>query len=74
MSTVNKEFADNLVRNNGYYNGDDNNEFDNPRCVLIIEYGNAWGGTGYGLVFEGEQNKYTPSMYVYDPQVYWKYI
>lgn len=73
MATIDKEFADNLARHQGYFNGDDVQSPDNPRCVLIIEYDNAWGGKGYGCVFEGERNRYTPSEYVRNPIVYWEY-
>ena len=74
MGTVSKEFADNIVKHNGYYNGDDDNELgDNPRCVEITEYDNAYGGQGYGITFEGKINVYTPSAYVHNPRCYWKH-
>lgn len=74
MGTVDKEFADNLVKHNGYYNGDSDNELgDNPRCVEITEYDNQWGGKGYGLTFEGERNVYKPTEFVRNPKQYWKY-
>lgn len=73
MSTVDKAFADNIALNNGYYNGDDEPSPDNPRTVLIIEYDNMFGGSGYGLVFEGRVNKYVPSEFVKNPRVYWEY-
>lgn len=74
MATVDKEFADNLVRNNGFYNGvSDNVLGDNPRVVEITEYDNAYDGQGYGLTFDGQPNRYTPSEYVRNPRRYWKY-
>ena len=74
MATVNKNFADNLVKNNGYYNGDSDNSFgDNPRCVEITQYINMAGIAAYGLTFEGHANKYTPSEFVNDPICYWKF-
>ena len=74
MSTVDKAFADNLASNGGYYNGDDNNTLgDNPRVVEITEYENAWGAQAYGLTFEGQDNRYTPSEFVNNPRSYWKY-
>ena len=74
MATVDKEFAENLVRHNGYYNGDDDNTLgDNPRVVEITEYDNAYGGVGYGLTFEGRPNAYTPSEFVRNPRQFWKY-
>lgn len=73
VSSVDKAFADNIVSHGGWYNGDaDNSLGDNPRCVLIIEYTNSWGTKAYGLVFEGKINKYKPSKFVINPQVYWK--
>lgn len=74
MSTVDKDFADNMVKNNGFYNGDDDNSCgDNPRCVLVTEYDNAFGGISYGVTFEGERNKYTESEFVRKPRTYWRY-
>lgn len=74
MSTGDKSFADNLAAHNGYYNGDDDNAMgDNPRCVEITEYDNAFGGVSYGLTFEGQPNRYTESDYVRKPRQYWRY-
>lgn len=74
MGTVDKTFAQNIAKNNGYYNGDDDNSLgDNPRCILITEYDNAYGGVGYGLTFEGQRNVYTPSEFVRNPRRYWSY-
>lgn len=74
MSTVDRAFADNLKKNDGYYNGDSDNSLgDNPRCILITEYNNAFGGVSYGLTFEGQYNKYTPSEFVRNPRTYWEY-
>lgn len=74
VGTVDKAFADNLVKNNGYYNGDEDNSFgDNPRCIEITEYDNNWGTKGYGLTFESKPNVYKPSEFVHNPRCYWKY-
>jgi hypothetical protein len=73
MATFDKSGADNLVKHQGFFNGDDTPAPDNPRCIEITEYDNAFGGVGYGLTFEGEQNKYTPSEFVRNPRIYWKY-
>jgi hypothetical protein len=74
MSTVDKAFADNIAHHGGYFNGDaDNGMGDNPRCVEIIEYDNAWGGVGYGLVFEGQRNRYIESEFVRAPRIYWRF-
>lgn len=74
MTTVSKEFADNVVAHQGFYNGDDDNTLgDNPRVVEITEYDNAFGGVGYGLTLDGKQNRYTESDYVRNPRQYWAY-
>jgi len=74
MTTVDKDFADNVIKNNGYFNGNsDNSMGDNPRIKMIVEYDNAWGGKGYGLVFDVKKNKYTPTNYVRNPKPYWLY-
>lgn len=74
MATFDKAGADNLVKGNGYYNGDSDNSLgDNPRCVEITEYDNAFGGIGYGITFEGRENVYIPSEFVRNPRSYWKY-
>ncbi len=74
MATVDREFAENLARNQGYYNGDDDNTMgDNPRVVEITEYDNAYGGIGYGLTSEGKPNMYTETEWVRNPRQFWKY-
>ena len=74
MSTVDKAFADNLKLHSGYYEGNSDNSLgDNPRCVEITEYDNAFGGVGYGLTFEGQTNRYTPSEFVRNPRRYWQF-
>jgi hypothetical protein len=72
MATVDKEFADNLIKNQGYYNGDSDNELgDNPRCVLITAYNNAFGGRSYGLTFQGDPYRYSASPFVQEPEIIW---
>lgn len=72
--TVDKHFADIIVAGTGYCDDDhDNSMGDNPRCVEITLYDTPEGGEGYGLTFEGERNKYTPSEFVINPRQYWKY-
>lgn len=74
MSTVDdKNFVDNIIKNHGYYNGDNDNSLgDNPRCIKIVAYDNAWGGIGYGLIFENENpDKYRASDYVRNPRTIW---
>jgi hypothetical protein len=73
MATVDKSFADNLVKHNGYYNGDtDNSLGDNPSCIEITQYINMAGVAAYGLTFDGEINKYEASDFITDPICYWK--
>lgn len=75
MATVDKSFADRLIKGNGWIDGNsDNSMGDNPRCTLIVEYTNAWGTRAYGLTFEGEDDlKYLrPTEYVKSPLVYWE--
>lgn len=65
MATVNKPLADQIKAADGYYS-------DDPRVTSIIEYDNAWGGVGYGLNYEGRENRYYPSEFVRNPRVYWE--
>lgn len=72
MSTVDKPFADNIIKHGGWYNGDSDNSFgDNPRCVEITEYDSVYGGVGYGMTFEGQRNFYVESEFVRNPRCYW---
>lgn len=78
MATIDsKPFIDNIIQHNGYYNGDDNNEMgDNPRCIKIVEYTNAWGNLAWGTIFEGERNpnRYdVASEYIQSPKTIWEY-
>jgi len=65
MATVSKSIADQIKTGNGYY-------MDDTRVVLIVEYDNAFNGIGYGLVYQGRPNTYTPSVYVRNPRVFWE--
>lgn len=71
MATVDKKFADKAVAANGVLYPDDPFE---PPITRIVEYKNAWGGVGYGIVFEGQdQDKYMrTSEYIGDPKIYWE--
>lgn len=67
MATVNKEIADVVAKHNGWYPGDE------QRVVKIVEYDNAWGGVGYGLVYtDANPNLYKETEYVRNPRIYWK--
>lgn len=76
MATVDKSTADNLVKYNGYFNGDSDNLLgNNPRVVKITKYTNAWGGESYGLTFEGQANAYAqPTDFIISPTPYWSYL
>lgn len=65
MATVGKTLADELVARNGYYS-------DDRRVVRIVEYTNAWGEQAFGIEYDGEIGKYSPSEYVNNPRVYWQ--
>jgi hypothetical protein len=75
MSTVDKAFADRIIQGNGYIDGDDDNTLgDNPRCVKIVKYDNAFGGHGYGLLFPDDRpDKYEETEFVGNPITYWVY-
>ncbi len=65
MATISKDLADKLVANDGYYS-------DDPRVLRIVEYTNAWGRQAFGIEYEGQVGKYSPSEYVINPIVYWE--
>jgi hypothetical protein len=74
MATVDKAFADNIIRHNGYYDGNtDNSIDDNPPVVKIVKYDNAFGGVGYGLLFpDDDPEKYAASPFIGNPQTVWE--
>lgn len=73
MGTVDKDIADRIIKNNGYYIPISEYEgSDNPQHSEITEYDNAFGGVSYGLTVKGIPNVYTPSNYVRNPRCYWK--
>lgn len=53
MSSVDKEFADNIVKHGGWYNGDSDNSLgDNPRVIRIWAYENVFNSISYKLIFD----------------------
>ena len=69
MPTVSKEIADEIVKHNGVYPGDEHL----PPYVRIVEYTNSFGsGKSYGLEQQGREGYYAASQYVIDPKVYWE--
>lgn len=67
MTTVDKQFADQLIALNGQY------EDDRP-IYTIVAYTNAWGGPAYGLnyIWGSDLGRYTESPFVQNPTIYWK--
>lgn len=74
MATINdKKMIDDIIANNGYYEGDHNE----PCAVKIVEYTNAWGKVTWGVVWDNEHpsrwNRYLKaSEYVQNPKVIWE--
>lgn len=68
MPTVNsRKMVDQLIAARGRYPG------DSMRVVRIIEYTNAWGGTAYGLVYEGMPwDAYQATEFVRNPKELWR--
>lgn len=68
MPTLDKEIADRIVKANGRLYAED------PPCTRIVEYTNKWGGTSYGVTFEGQNpDTYTqPSQFIINPKIYWE--
>ena len=63
MATVSKKLADEIVAG----------KYDDDRPVKIVEYDNAWGGIGYGVIFYGEHlDKYRETGFVRKPRTYWE--
>lgn len=67
MATVNsRDLINQIIKNNGRY-GDD------PIVVKIVQYTNAWGGTAYGVIHQGESlDMYAPTDYVLNPTTLWE--
>lgn len=75
MATLGKEQVDNIIKNDGWYDGDrDNSMGDNPRCLKIVQYNNQFDGSvAYGCVFQGEAyNRYEQSPACHNPKVIWE--
>ena len=84
MTTVDRDFAEKIIRYNGFVCEEDKKDYeahggynggDNPRAVRIVEYTNAWGNRAYGITFENEtperQKRYlVTSDYIRDPVSY----
>lgn len=66
MATVSKDLADKIAAKDGYY-------ADDPRVMRIVEYTNSFGsGLSYGIEYEHQIGKYSPSEFVINPKVYWE--
>lgn len=65
MATVSKEIADAVIAANGQYKGDE-------PVVKVVEYDNAYGGKGYGLVYaHDDPDKYRATEWVRNPKTIW---
>lgn len=67
MPTIDdRALVDEIIAGEGYYKTD-------PLCKKIVQYTNAWGGTAYGLIYEGmPDDLYAESEYVRNPQTIWE--
>jgi hypothetical protein len=63
MTTVDKNLADKIALNNGYYHHD-------RQVVKIYEYTTFWNGTAYKLMYRDEP--FVATQYVVNPKLYWK--
>lgn len=75
MATVDREFADLLIKGNGRLPDDQEDAPDNPRASVIVEYTNFGGLRVCGVVFENEpnQNKYkSETQFIRNPVVIWE--
>jgi len=63
MATVSKGIADRVIAG----------EFPEDNIVKIVEYDNAFGGVGYGLISSRDDfDKYQVSAFVHNPRIYWE--
>lgn len=75
MATVSERFARAVIAGNGFHPScPEDGAPDNPACVKVVEYGNAWGDKSYGLVFEKDRAPFRyehPTFHVRNPKVIW---
>jgi hypothetical protein len=65
MSTVSKKIADEVIAQNGRYEGD-------PQVYSIWKYTSKWNTEGYKLFYK--PNMYlSDSKFTIDPRIYWSY-
>jgi hypothetical protein len=71
MPTLSKEQVDNIIKHNGWYNGD---RSDPPRIVKVVQYNNKFNGAlAYGCVYEGgDLMGYETSPACHNPKVIWE--
>ena len=68
---INRDIVDNLIANDGYYDGDLDGD---PRVVRIVEYTNFAGDTCWGIVWVTEPRRTwkrydRETVYVREPKV-----
>ena len=66
MATVSKDLAEQIIKQNGYYE-------DDPRVMQVVKYSNNWGGESWAVLYEKDvvTNRYAASEYVRNPQIIW---
>lgn len=63
MATVDKSIADRIVAG----------EFPEDDARKIVEYDNAFGGVGYGVIFGNDDpDRYRETAFVRNPRLYWE--
>jgi hypothetical protein len=67
MATVNKKIADEIIANDGYYEGD-------PRVVKVVKYQNQFNGEdAYGIIYSHEDPmRYHNSPACINPETVWE--
>ena len=67
MSTVYKELAEEIIRNDGYY-GDD------PRVMQVVKYENSFGGESWAILYKDDVacNCYAESEFIINPVTVWE--
>lgn len=68
MGTVSKDIADKVIAGNGHYPGEEHLQ----PYVRIVEYTDMGGKLAYGLEFNRTLGKYSESVWVRNPKVYWE--
>jgi hypothetical protein len=66
-SVTHKEIVDQIIAGDGYYDNED------PRVIKVVEYTTDWGGTAWGLIYEGEDPmRYHTAPACHNPRTLWE--